>query len=184
MHDDKYIGNFKLMIPDIFLVALQKYISFLPVYIPYVRTTLRYSQCSLRSPRYLWIFTGSGPKMRLSKQFSIVYYRHQELLINRNCTKRLMFLQSEEVLQSVIFSFEVNQSTSPQTSFRYLKNMYLSTIRQLESWNTSVAPVPPSNSFQYFDILYCPIHVKRLVFFGSENSQSLRHRHTIFKTKR
>ena len=81
------------MIPDIFLVALQKYISFLPVYIPYVRTTLTYFQCLLRSQRYLGIFTGSGPKMRLSKQFSIVYYRHQKLLINRNCPKRLMFLQ-------------------------------------------------------------------------------------------
>ena len=30
--------------------------------------------------------------MRLSKQFSIVYYGDQEPLINRNCQNQLMFL--------------------------------------------------------------------------------------------
>ena len=83
----------KITIPDILVVALQKYISSLQVYIPYVRTTLRYSHSSLGSQRYLWISTGSGTKMRLSKQFSIAYYGDQELLINRNCQNQLMFLQ-------------------------------------------------------------------------------------------
>ena len=86
-----------MTIPDIFLVVLQKYISSLQVYIPYVRTTFRYSHCSLGSQRYLWIFTGSGTKMRLPKQISIVYYGDQEPLINRNCQNQLMFLQGVSV---------------------------------------------------------------------------------------
>ena len=63
------------------------------VYMPYIQTTLRYSNCLLGSQRYLWIFTGSGTEMRLSKQKSIVYYGDQKPLINRNCQNQLMFLQ-------------------------------------------------------------------------------------------
>ena len=35
--------------------------------------------------------------MRLSKQFSIVYYGDQEPLINRNCQNQLMFLHRESM---------------------------------------------------------------------------------------
>ena len=88
------------MIPAILIVLLQKYISSLQVYIPYIRTTLRYSNCLLGSQRYLWIFTGSGTEMRLSKQNSIVYYGDQKPLINRNCQNQLMFLQGEQGCRS------------------------------------------------------------------------------------